>query len=51
MTAWLIEGGVVALVTPAYLGLATRSAAHFVAASKDLGVELGDWDRATLQDR
>ena len=51
MRAWLVAGGVAVLAGRSYLGLATRKAAQFRAASARLGVELDAWDWATVQDQ
>lgn len=50
MKAWWVEGGVVVLAGKDCLGLATRTAERFTAASTELGLEVAEWDFATLQD-
>jgi hypothetical protein len=50
MRAWLVENGVALVAGDDYLGLATRDAASFVAASARLGVAIEAWDYATLRD-
>lgn len=50
MQAWLVDGGVAVDAGDGYLGLATRNAADFESASARLGLELDDWDYATLRD-
>lgn len=49
MLAWLVDGGVF-VDARGYLGLATREASQFEAACVGLGIEVEDWDYATLTD-
>jgi hypothetical protein len=49
MRAWVVDGGV-AVEAGGYVGLATRDARQFVAASASLGIEMGAWHYATICD-
>jgi hypothetical protein len=50
MSAWLVERGVAVELPGGYLGLATRDGEQFKAASARIGVQMEDWDYATLRD-
>jgi hypothetical protein len=50
LRAWLVPSGVATLADDSLLGLATRSAADFQSASAALGLDVQDWDYATLRD-
>ena len=50
MRAWLLEKGVVVDAGDGFVGLATQEAESFVAASARLGMEVEQWDYATLRD-
>jgi hypothetical protein len=50
MRAWVVDGGVAVEAGDGYVGLATRDARQFLAASASLGIEMGAWDYATLRD-
>lgn len=48
--AWLVDGGVATEAEGGHVGLATRTEDAFVAASARLGLEVDDWDYATVVD-
>jgi hypothetical protein len=50
MRVWLVDGGVAVDAGDGYLGLATRDADQFKAASARVGIALESWDYATVRD-
>ncbi|MFI5300991.1 MAG: hypothetical protein ACHREM_23155 [Polyangiales bacterium] len=50
MRAWLVVGGVLVDAGGGYIGLATRAAEQFEAASARLGIVIDSWDYATIRD-
>lgn len=50
LRAWLVQGGVATLAGDSLLGLATRSPADFHCATTALGLDVQNWDYATLRD-
>jgi hypothetical protein len=51
LLAWLVDAGVVVDTGDGFVGLATRSAEAFRAASARIGIEVARWDYSTLEDR
>lgn len=50
MSAWLIDGGVVIDAGDGYVGLAARTELEFRAAGERMGIDLAQWDYATVRD-
>jgi hypothetical protein len=50
MTAWVIQGCVLAMASDSHFGLASRDEARFMDVCGQLGVRMDDWDYASLRD-